>query len=96
MKTSDILSGNDFDILQDDKFIGRLKEYMLEENIQTVTINDYVLETNYFSFRKSEPLEITSELDNCLFLYHFFIKYQYYNLATAIRNNMYCIIPREK
>jgi len=95
-KISDFLLETDFQILQNDKFIGRLKEYMLEEKIQTIMINDYVLETNCLSFRKSEPFEIVSELDNCLFLYHFFIKYQYYNLAAAIRNNMYCKIPREK
>ena len=96
MKTSDILSEKDLNILHDDKFIGGLKEYMLKENIQTIMINDYMLDAKSLSFRKSEPLEIVSELDNCLLLYHFFIKYQYYNLAAAIRNNMYCRIPKGK
>jgi len=91
---SDFLLETDLHILQNDKFIDSLKEYMLKEKFQIVMINDLVLDVNSSSFRKCAPSDIVTELENCNFLYHFFVKYQYYNLAAAVRNNMYCIIHK--
>lgn len=94
MKISDFLSKTDLKILHNDKFIDGLKEYMLKEKFETIMINDHILEVNGSSFRKSGPLEIVTEPENCCFLYHFFVKYQYYNLAVAVRNNMVCILRK--
>jgi hypothetical protein len=91
---SDFLLETDLHILQNDKFIDSLKEYMRKEKFQIVMINDLVLDVNSSSFRKCAPSDIVTELENCNFLYHFFVKYQYYNLAAAVRNNMYCILPK--
>ena len=93
-KISDFLLETDLKILQNEKFIDGLKEYMLKEKFQTVMINDFVLEVDSSSFRNSEPSDVIIEPENCYFLYHFFIKYQYYNLAAAVRNNMYCILRK--
>ena len=93
-KISDFLLETDIKILQNEKFIDGLKEYMLKEKFQTVMINDFVLEVDSSSFRNSEPSDVITEPENCYFLYHFFIKYQYYNLAAAVRNNMYCILRK--
>lgn len=94
MKISDFLLETDLKILDNDKFIDGLKEYMLKEKIQTVMINEHVFDVNGSSFRKSQPLDIIKEPDNCFFLYHFFVKYQYYNLAAAVHNKMVCIRPK--
>ena len=94
MKISDFLLDTDLNILQSNKLIDGLKEYMVKENFQTIMINEHILDVNSSSFRKSELSDIIKEPDNCYFLYHFFIKYQYYNYAAAVRNNMYCIIRK--
>ena len=94
MKISDFLLETDLKILQSDKLIDGLKEYMVKEKFQTVMINEHILDVNSSSFRKSEESDFIKEPENCYFLYHFFVKYQYYNLAAAVRNNMYCIRPK--
>ena len=91
MKISDFLLETDLKILESNKLIDGLKEYMVKEKFQTIMINEHILDVNSSSFRKSEQSDIIKEPENCYFLYHFFVKYQYYNLAAAVRNNMYCI-----
>jgi hypothetical protein len=93
-KISDFLLEADLQILQNDKFIDGLKEYMLKEKFQIVMINDLVLDVNSSSFKNSEPSDVITEPENCYFLYHFFVKYQYYNLAAAVRSSMYCVIRK--
>ncbi len=94
MKISDFLLETDLNILNNEKLVAGLNEYMLKEQFQSVMINDHVLDFNSSSFRKSKPLEIIAEPDNCYFLYHFFVKYQYYNFAAAVLKNMVCICPK--
>ena len=94
MKISDFLLETELNILNNDKLISGLNEYMHKEKFKLVMINDQVLDVNSSSFRKSELSDNIKEPDNCYFLYHFFVKYQYYNLAAAVRSNMFCIRPK--
>lgn len=93
MNLNDILTSSELNILSKPELISGLNEYMASNGIMVIMINDYVLYANDVQFRLKTNEDLISELDNCYYLYQFFIKYQYYNLAAAVRNNMVCSFP---
>jgi hypothetical protein len=95
MMMSNILSDKEIQILQDTKFIDGLNQYMMKEKIAVILINNYVFYAQSSKFKERKGDEIIVEPDNCFNLYHFFIKYQYYNFAASVRANMFCIIPKK-
>ncbi len=95
MRMSDIFTDKEIQFLQDKKFIDGLNQYMIKEGILVVLINNYVFHVQSTDFKERTGDEIIVEPDNCFNLYHFFIKYQYYNFAASVRANMVCIIPKK-
>lgn len=92
---SDIFTDKEIQFLKDAKFIDSLKQYMTNEKISVVLINNYVFYVKSNNFKEIKSDEVIVEPDNCFNLYHFFIKHQYYNFAAAVRANMVCIIPKK-
>ena len=92
---SDIFNDIEIKILQDKKFIDGLNQYMVREKISKVLINNHVLYAQSNDFKEVTGNEKIVEPDNCFNLYHFFIKYQYYNFAAAVRSNMVCVISKK-
>lgn len=95
MNLSNFLNENELATLQNQKMLAELKEYMADTATPQLMINGYVLHVHDTQFRINSDAESIKEPDNCFLLYRFFVKYQYYNLAAAVKNNMVCIIkPR--
>jgi hypothetical protein len=92
MNLSDFLTENELVSLQNQKMLAELKRYMADTETPQLMINGYVLHVNDSQFRSNADAESIKEPDNCFLLYHFFVKYQYYNLAAAVKNNMVCSI----
>lgn len=81
-------------IINDKMLIDKMHTYMNNKKLKGFVVNKYILESNTPSFINYSISDSSEAIQNAYDLLHFFIAYQYYDLACQIKSQLSCSISK--